>query len=163
MSYKKERQYFHLLEHPIKAWYSFCHQMKILVYSFLFRCFYSFPRKYVVVWVIVTYYEVLISFVFKVQHYYTTNPGLILLVCEQNHNTYEKLLILCIFYVMSFPWLGRIIQVREQKRIYFSKILKFMSMRMKIHVQKAIWRFNHQIPNVISVSFILWISNINVI
>ena len=115
-----------------------------------------------VVWVIVTYYKVLISFVFKVQHYYTTNPGLILLVCEQNHNTYEKLLILCIFYVMSFPWLGRIIQVREQKRIYFSKILKFMSMRMKIHVQKAIWRFNHQIPNVISVCFIRWISNINV-
>ena len=133
------------------------------IFFVFFFYFHFFPRKNGVVWVIVTYYKVLISFVFKVQHYYTTNPGLILLVCEQNHNTYEKLLILCIFYVMSFPWLGRIIQVREQKRIYFSKILKFMSMRMKIHVQKAIWRFNHQIPYVISVSFIQRISNINVI
>ena len=92
---------------------------KFCFYSFLFFSFLT--GKNGVVWVIVTYYKVLISFVFKVQHYYTTNPGLILLVCEQNHNTYERVLILCIFYVMNFPWLGHIIQVGEQKRFIFQR------------------------------------------
>ena len=112
-------------------------------FYFLFLCFYCFPRKYVVVWVIVTYYEVLISFVFKVQHYYTTNPGLILLVCEQNHNTYERLLMLCIFYVMNFPWLGHIIQTRNKRGFIFQRSKNLWAWEWKYTNETSQERFDY--------------------